>query len=381
MLKSTDGGANWREINNGLTSISSVTAIVVDRDNPSILYIGTSGGVFKSTDGGANWSAFNDGLTNLDIRVLTLAPGNPNTLYAGTAGGVFKITDNTPGRNSIDDTEFFVRQQYFDFLNREPDAAGLAFWKGILEERLNSCGTADTPEANTCRTRAKAAVSEAFFVSVEFQQTGYLVYRLYKSAFDPTARPRGLPRYSEFLRDAQQIGSGVIVNAPGWEQKLEANKAAFIKEFVQRSEFTARFSEAMTGEGYVNALLTTAGLPTAGAARFAAIGAWGEGGTEGRAAALRSIAESDLLFRKEFNQAFVLMQYFGYLRRGPDEGEDAPTDRQFKGYEFWLTKLNAESGDTTRFTTIDELLAPTKRAQMVEAFVVTGEYRRRFGPE
>ncbi len=75
------------------------------------------------------------------------------------------------------------------------------------------------------------------------------------------------------------------------------------------------------------------------------------------------------------------MQYFGYLRRNADEGEDAPAERQFKGYDFWLTKLNTESGDTARFTTLDQLLAPTKRAQMVEAFVVTGEYRRRFGPE
>ncbi len=92
---------------------------------------------------------------------------------------------------------------------------------------------------------------------------------------------------------------------------------------------------------------------------------------------MRSIAESDLLFRKEFNQAFVLMQYFGYLRRNSD---DAP-DNSFAGYDFWLGKLNAESGDTTNLQTLDQLLAPTKRARMVEAFVVTGEYRRRFGPE
>jgi hypothetical protein len=67
------------------------------------------------------------------------------------------------------------------------------------------------------------------------------------------------------------------------------------------------------------------------------------------------------------------------LRRNADEGEDAT--RPFSGYDFWLTKLNDASGDTTRLTTIDQLLQPTKRAQMVESFVVTGEYRRRFGPE
>nr|MBA3323346.1 hypothetical protein [Pyrinomonadaceae bacterium] len=265
--------------------------------------------------------------------------------------------------------------------NREPDAPGLAFWKGMLEGRLADCGTANTAEANTCRARAKASVSEAFFVSVEFQQTGYLVYRLYKTSFDPAARPRGLPRYAEFLRDAQAIGSGVIVNAPGWEQKLEANTEAFIKEFVQRSEFTARYPETMSGEQYVTALLANAELSPSGTERQLALAAYGSGGADGRARALRIVAESDLLFRKEFNPAFVLMQYFGYLRRGPDEGEDAPADRQFKGYDFWLQKLNNASGDTTRFNTIEELLAPTRTAQMVEAFVVTGEYRRRFGTD
>jgi hypothetical protein len=289
------------------------------------------------------------------------------------------VQSSPPQVNPIDDPQFFVRQHYLDFLNREPDAAGLQFWKGILDGRLNSCGTADNTEANTCRAQAKASVSEAFFVSVEFQQTGYLVYRLYKSSFDSAARPRGLPRYSEFLRDAQAIGSGVIVNAAGWEQKLETNKVAFLREFVQRAEFTARYPASLSGEQYVLALLTNAGLPSSGAEREAALAAYGSGGVEGRANALRSVAESSLLFRKEFNPAFVLMQYFGYLRRNADEGEDA--SRPFAGYDFWLTKLNNESGDTTRFQTIDQLLEPTKRARMVEAFVITGEYRRRFGPE
>ncbi len=281
-----------------------------------------------------------------------------------------------PATNPIDDNSFFVRQQYRDFLNREADAPGFAFWLQTLQNYLNNCGAGDL----TCRARAKAAVSEAFFVSVEFQQTGYLVYRLYKTAYpESSARPRGLPRYAEFLQDAQQIGSGVVVNSPGWEQKLEANKQQYFREFVQRPEFTQRYAESLSAEQYVAALLSNAGLPQTGAERDAAFAAYGAGGVEGRAQALLSIAESKRLFLLEFNKAFVLLQYFGYLRRNADEGQDAATP--FAGYDFWLTKLNSESGDTTRFNTIDELLAPTKRAQMVEAFVVTGEYRRRFGPE
>jgi photosystem II stability/assembly factor-like uncharacterized protein len=97
MFKSTDSGASWLPINNGLAGLIdtgfSVTALLIDPQDPNILYAGTSGGgVFRSADSGANWSPFNDGLTNPDVRVLDLAPGSPNTLYAGTAGGVFAIT-------------------------------------------------------------------------------------------------------------------------------------------------------------------------------------------------------------------------------------------------------------------------------------------------
>jgi hypothetical protein len=299
-------------------------------------------------------------------------------VFSGTFG-TQPSGGGAPQTNALDDPDLFPAQQYRDFLNREADAAGFEFWAETLRGRLAACGTGDTAEANTCRARAKASVSEAFFVSVEFQQTGYLVHRLYKVGFDPAARPRGLPRYAEFMRDTQAVGSGVIVNEAGWEQKLEANTQALLREFVQRAEFTSRYPASMTKEDYVNALIDNAGLPQNGAEREAALTAYGAGDAESRLRALRSIAESKRLFLKEFNPAFVLMQYFGYLRRNPDEGQDSAIG--FAGYDFWLTKLNTESGDTTRFNTIDELLQPTKRAQMVEAFVVTGEYRRRFGPE
>ncbi|MDX6443755.1 MAG: hypothetical protein QOH71_829, partial [Blastocatellia bacterium] len=59
----------------------------------------------------------------------------------------------------------------------------------------------------------------------------------------------------------------------------------------------------------------------------------------------------------EFNSAFVLMQYFGYLRRDPDTS----------GFNFWLAKLNAFNGNFVN-------------AEMVKAFITSGEYRQRFGP-
>jgi hypothetical protein len=96
-----------------------------------------------------------------------------------------EITDDDAqesSANPIDDTERFVRQHYHDFLNREPDAAGLNFWKG----RMTDCGN---PNLEVCRVN----VSAAFFQSIEFQQTGYLVYRLDKVAFGNISAARPVP--------------------------------------------------------------------------------------------------------------------------------------------------------------------------------------------
>jgi photosystem II stability/assembly factor-like uncharacterized protein len=97
LFKSTDGGANWIELSRGLETLRNarirVTSILTGPPNSNILFIGTAGaGVFRSTDGGATWNAFNDGLGNLNVRVLAMSRNDPSVLYAGTAGGVFEIT-------------------------------------------------------------------------------------------------------------------------------------------------------------------------------------------------------------------------------------------------------------------------------------------------
>src|SRR6185295_19212633 len=92
--------------------------------------------------------------------------------------------DGSNGTNPIDTPGFFVRQHYIDFLNREPDTSGFNFWVG----EINSCG------ANAqCIEIKRINVSAAFFVSIEFQETGYLVYRVYKSAFSNLSNPPGAP--------------------------------------------------------------------------------------------------------------------------------------------------------------------------------------------
>jgi galactose oxidase-like protein len=258
-----------------------------------------------------------------------------------------------PGPNQIDDTQFFVRQHYRDFLSREPDPEGLAFWTN----QITSCGG-----DQACIEVKRINDSGSFFHSIEFQETGYLAYRTYLAAFGNLTNAPVPITFSEFVPDTQALGRGVIVRQAGWESVLENNKRAFLSAFVQRSRFTSAFPPAMSAREFVDKLNSNAGNPLSQTERDQLVSDL-SGGRRSRADVLRAIAENPKLVQAEFNRAFVLMQYFGYLRRNPN---DAP-DGNFVGYNFWLDKLNSFNGDFIA-------------AEMVKAFITSTEYRRRFGP-
>ena len=164
-------------------------------------------------------------------------------------------------------------------------------------------------------------------------------------------------RLNEFLSDTQEIGQGVIVGQGNWQQVLETNKQNFTAEFVQRGRFTTALPTSMTTAQFVDKLNTNAGNPLSAAERDQLVNS---GMT--RAQMLRAVAEDPDLKSAEFNRAFVLMQYFGYLRRNPND----PQDTDYTGYDFWLTKLN-------------QFLGSFQNAEMVKAFITSAEYRARFG--
>ncbi|HTD85463.1 MAG TPA: hypothetical protein VK850_02710, partial [Candidatus Binatia bacterium] len=129
-------------------------------------------------------------------------------------------------------------------------------------------------------------------------------------------------------------------------------------------EFVAHFPSNMSAAQFVDALFANAGVTPTATERNNAITAFGSGNTAGRAAAVRQVAENPTLTNNEKNRAFVLTQYFGYLRRNPD---DAPElNLNFDGFNFWLGKLNQFNGDFVG-------------AEMVKAFITSSEYRSRFG--
>ncbi|MBV9927665.1 MAG: S8 family serine peptidase [Acidobacteria bacterium] len=253
--------------------------------------------------------------------------------------------------NAIEGSGFFVAQHYRDFLSREPDQSGLNFWT----QGIDSCG-ADL----ACREVKRVDTSAAFFLSIEFQETGYLVYRSYKAAYgDMPGKPVPL-RLSEFTADSQRIGQGVVVNAPGWAELLESNKQLYFNGFVGTGRFAAAYPASLTPAQFVDALNANAGQVLSADERNTLIDGL-TNGTRTRAQVLRAVAEDADTQRQEFNRAFVLMQYFGYLRRDPDAAPDA----DFAGYNFWLSKLNEFRGDW-------------HAAEMVKAFLSSIEYRQRF---
>jgi hypothetical protein len=214
-------------------------------------------------------------------------------------------------------------------------------------------------------------VSTAFFLSIEFQTTGYFVIRTHKAAF---GNEKFTPRYTVFLRDLREISEGVIVGQPGFQARLEANRQRYLEDFVTRPEFTSQFPGTMTAAQFVDKLYANTGATPSAAERNAAIAAYGTGDTAGRAAAVKSVSDSDSVYTVLYNPSFVLMQYFGYLRRNPDDAPDA----NFSGYDFWLNKMNTFSvpGENVRDEAV--ALARVRRAEMVRAFIESFEYRRRF---
>lgn len=273
-------------------------------------------------------------------------------MYGNTKVKPLRLRPGTNTPITIDDSDFFVQQQYVDFLSRFPDQSGFAFWQG----EINQCGS-----DAVCREVRRINVSGAFFLSIEHQATGFQVIKTYKAAFGNLPGAPVPVRRENFMPEARALANGFIVGEPGWEGVIEANKQAYALAFVGRGDFQTAFPGSMTAAQFVDKLYANGGVtPTAGE-RNAAIAAFGTGNASGRAAALRAVVESASLDTAEKNRAFVLMQYFGYLKRNPNDLPDA----DFAGYSFWLSKLNEAGGDFVR-------------AEMVKAFISSTEYRTRF---
>jgi len=319
-----------------------------------------------------NQDSFIEGPETLTLTLSNLTGGAGfATPGATTLTATLTIADDVtePATNPIDDTDTFVRQQYRDFLNREPDASGLAFWKDNIDKCNDPARRPAGLTVAQCIELFRINTSAAFFLSIEFQNTGYYVERTYKTGFGDISPPTvPVPvRFTNFLRDTQQIGAGVIVGQGSWQTQLDNNKSAFALSFVQRAAFLSRYPVQTSATEFVDSLNANAGSVLSDSERSALISELSPNPADPslRASVLRKIADNATLQQREFNRAFVLIEYFGYLRRNPDAAPEP--NLNFDGYNFWLNKLNQFNGNFIN-------------AEMVKAFLSSGEYRQRFGP-
>jgi hypothetical protein len=317
--------------------------------------------------------ATKDAYNTEGMQSVDLALTNPTGATVGSQGtATLSIIDDTsvPANSQpIDDAGTFVCQHYHDFLNRQSDSDGQAFWTN----QITSCGN-----DAACIDEKRNNVSAAFFISIEFQNTGYFAFRFYRASFpDSFQRPRGVPRYSELHRDAQKLQQNVVVGQPNWEAFLEQNKQGFALDWVVRADFVVEYPTTMTRDEYIDKLFMQSGATPTAQERNLALFAYDSGSSlkEKRAKGIRAVVDASSVYNAQYNSAFVLMQYYGYLRRNPDSAPDG----NFAGYDFWLTKMNQFSQPGEDVTDANVALARVRRAEMVKAFLVAGEYRQRFG--
>jgi hypothetical protein len=272
---------------------------------------------------------------NLSLNNLTgiVAQGVP------TSASLTIIDNDTtiPTPNPADAAQFFVRQQYADFLNRAPDDGGLGYWSN----EITKCG-ADAQ----CIHDRRVGVADGFFFEPEFQQTGAYVYRVFKAALGVR------PAYAQFISDR-----GRIVVGP----TLDESKTAYALSFVGRDAFLQIYPRSQSADLFVDSLLNSI-RQNSGAdlssLRGALVGLY-DGTDQGRAALIRQVADSPSFADAEYNSSFVLMEYFGYLRRDPDQG----------GYDFWLAQVNKFP---LRNVGIQHAMACS--------FITSAEYQNRFSP-
>ena len=308
-----------------------------------------------------------DGANTSYPATVNLTLSNPVGATLGSpSAAVLTINQNhswPPGTNPADDASFFVRQQYSDFLNREPDPMGFSFWVG----QITQCGNDPT-----CVRNKRIDVSNAFFYELEYQQTGSYVDRLYRAAFgnnqpfpnpipDPNhpGEEKKVVSYQAFVQDRARVVGG---------SNLAQSQLDLANAFVLRPDFLTKYSASLDGPSFVDAVLATIkndiGVDLI-SQRTALINLFNSGG---RGAVLYRLADDNVqtnpinnrsFIDAEYNRAFVATQYFGYLRR----------DADMAGFLFWLGQVSSAP-----------LRDVPKQHAMVCSFVTSAEYQQRFSP-
>ncbi len=327
------------------TSAASVNYATSDTAGLTVCSQGGTGKASERCDyatslGTLSWAAGEAGTKTFNIPIINdaIVEGNetfnvtlssPTGVSLGTPStATVTILDDdvAPSTNPIDGVDFFITQQYIDFLGRMPDQGGFTNWHNTLAPCPNGgFGEFDNPNCD------RLHVAAGFLQSAEFLDRGYFAFRFYMVAYHQP------PTYAQFIPDMAQVGGS---KTPAEE---EAAKVAFANAFVLQSSFTTKYP-SLSGQALAEGLLQTAGLPA---------GSYNAGAqTNGQI--LRGIAQSQAALDKFLTEGTVSIQYFAFLRRDPDT----------IGYQNNVATLN---------------LNPSNLRHMIFIFIYSSEYRGRFG--
>ena len=338
------GGFSYTTLGNIPTAApASITGRITAADGSAlagvVVRLGDARALTTITDAGGNYHF--DNLASGSFYSLTPSRANYRfgptqlsfSLIANKPDAIFTATpDLSATANPLDTPEFFVRQQYLDFLDREPDQSGFEYWS----YQINRCS-----EDQVCLGNRRIDVSNAFFFEREYQLTAAYVHRVYKASFGQR------PTYARFMPDRARVIGG---------SQLDQSKTDFADAFVTRPEFTAQYPTTLTPTVYVDLLNANTGNSLSQPRRDALVNALADG-TETRGSVLKQIADNSAFIEREYNASFVLTQYFGYLRRDPDQS----------GFDFWLEQVN-------RFP----IRSVDAQHAMVCSFITSAEYQLRF---
>jgi hypothetical protein len=316
------------------------------------------------------------------LRIVTEAPGLPSELFYGNTK--VKPLRLRPGSNTpitIADSDFFIQQQYIDMLRRFPEAGAdgiygtaddpMKYYLDLINGYLNTPPC--TPSNVNCVKFIRGNMAANFFRSPEFQRKGNYVLYLYMVSIgqrpvtaaelptknDPNLNDR--PHYTEFLAD---LGS---ISTPNDDPALtETKKNALADAWMLRPQIQTLYG-SLSNAQFVQKLFDTAGVTASNQNWVSELDA----GTKTRARVLREFAESPEVNTKFYQQAYVTMEYFGYLRRDPEDCHNSAnwggTDPSQCGFIYHNNRFNDP-----------QYPAPHIQNIMVQGFIESPEYINRF---
>jgi len=285
-------------------------------------------------------------VVSFDVTALPNAPFGDYTVRLQSNSGETAFVPGAltidPGvasaaANPIDDHRYFITRQYADLLGREADEATIEKLSG----QFIQCGA-----RTDCLRARRLDISTSLLIQNELPTAGVFLHGLY--TFGLGRRPR----FAEYENDRNAINNH---NA-----EIQASRLALALTFVQRGEFERKYPNTMKAGEFVDQLLNAVSQNASvdlKAERTTLIGLF-DGTNAGRAAILARTISQPSVVDAEYNQAFVLVQYFSYLRRDPDD----------TGFNFWVNTLKSKP-----------LRDPDSARQMVCTFLTSFEFQNRFG--